>query len=352
MTTDPGDDIDSAKLARYLQGESSEGEAAAVQRWIAADPANAETAQAVKAAFDRVTDDALWRGIAAGMARQEAPARVLGIARANDPPRWNGWRVARLAASLAIIAGGGFSVWRSGWIAPAQQFREFASARGSRTTITLRDGTRLVLGPATRLRVPGDFGRFTRTVELDGEALLTVVHDARRPFAVRTARTTVRDVGTTFVVHAYADDPGDRVAVTEGEVAIADVMLRARDGASVDSTGRVTVQRGIDLARDLAWAHGGLVFQNTPLRDAVRELMRVYDVDVTIADSTLASKLITASFGSDPVDVVLGVVAFAVGGHYEHTGRSVVIRSGVAPAGRPGRAADSEMRFARAPRTR
>jgi ferric-dicitrate binding protein FerR (iron transport regulator) len=258
------------------------------------------------------------------------------------------WRVVGIAAAISVIAVGSLSAWHMGWLTPAQQFREFASARGSRSTVTLRDGSQLVLGPATRLRVPGDFGRSTRTVELDGEALLAVVHDARRPFSVRTAYTTVRDVGTTFVVHAYAGDPVERVAVTEGEVAVAGLALRARDGALVDATGGVTVHHEVDLSSELAWVQGGLAFKRTPLRDVVRELARMYDVDVTIADSTLTDKVITASFRDEPVDVVLGAVAFAVGGHYERTGQSVVIRRGAAPAVQPGRPTKSDQRIVRA----
>jgi ferric-dicitrate binding protein FerR (iron transport regulator) len=221
-------------------------------------------------------------------------------------------------------------------LSPAQPVRELASAAGSRTTITLRDGTTLVLGPASRLRVPADFGRQTRTVDLDGEALLTVVHDARHPFAVRTARATVRDIGTTFAVRAYRDDPVDRVVVAQGEVAIGNVTLGARDGASVDAAGRVTVERSIDPSHDLAWAQGELAFKDTPLSDVVRELARFYDVDVKVADNALEAKPVTGTFRGQTVDEVLKEIAFAVGGRYERSGRSVVIRRGVGAAGRAG----------------
>jgi ferric-dicitrate binding protein FerR (iron transport regulator) len=93
----------------------------------------------------------------------------------------------------------------------------------------------------------------------------------------------------------------------------------------------------------------GLAFKDTPLRDVARELSRVYDVEVTIADPTLADKLVTASFTDAPVDVVLRAVTFTVGAHYERTGRSVVILRGVVrPGGQPGRVGDSEIRTAQA----
>jgi ferric-dicitrate binding protein FerR (iron transport regulator) len=249
---------------------------------------------------------------------------------------------------VLVVVGASVAAWRSGWFAPAQPFRELASARGSRTTITLRDGSRLVLGPATRVRVPGDFGVSTRTVELDGEALFAVVHDARRPFAVRTARTVVRDVGTTFAVTAYADDACERVAVVEGEVALQGVALHANDMATVDSAGRLAVRRAVDVTAYTGWTQGGLVFKDTPLGEAMRDLARTFDLDVTIADSELAVKLVTGSFRDQPADEVLSAITHVVGAHYERTGRTVVIRRGALPVGRPAPAGIAPQRLTRA----
>jgi ferric-dicitrate binding protein FerR (iron transport regulator) len=157
----------------------------------------------------------------------------------------------------------------------------------------------------------------------------------------------VRDVGTTFVVHAYAADPGAQVAVADGEVALAGEALRARDVASIDAGGRLRIRRDVDVTRYLGWVRGGLVFEDTPLRDVVREMARTYDLDVSIADSTLAGSLVTASFGSESADVVLDVVTRAVGAHYERVGRAIVIRRGVVPIERQGKMANPTLRMAR-----
>jgi ferric-dicitrate binding protein FerR (iron transport regulator) len=340
-------EIDSATLARFLQGECDPTEAAAVRRWAAADLAHQREIDRLKAAFDRVTDDALWRGIAARIEGQpERPPVVGHVAPAAGAHRAV-WRALGVAAAFLMAIGGTIIAARLVLRPSAQQFREFVSAPGSRTTIELRDGTRLVLGPATRLRVSSDFGRATRTVELDGEALFTVVHDAVHPFAVRTAHTTVRDVGTTFVVRAYAQDPDERVAVGEGEVALPGAELRARDVASVDVSGRVSVRRDVDVAPYLTWVQGGLVFQDTPLRDVVRELARTYDLEVTVADTALEGEVLSASFNGESADEVLGVITHIVGAHFTRSGRAVVIRRGAVPVGRPGAASDAAQRVAR-----
>lgn len=350
----PGD-LAPELLDRYVIGAAGSDDRAIVEAWIGDD---LERRQAIEAlvrfrqerralAVDRSEVEAMRAAFVAARAASHAKKIARLVPRETQSSVWS-W--ARIAAAVLIMAAGTVVLWRSGWLAPGQPLRELTSARGSITTITLRDGTRLTLGPATRLRIPRHFGVRTRTVELDGEALFVVVHDAGHPFVVRTPLTVVHDIGTTFVVHAYGADPVERVTVAEGEVAVGGVSLKARDGASVDATGRVTVRRSIDLAGDLAWMQHGLAFKDTPLRDVARELSRAYEVDVVIADSTLSDKLVTASFNDAPVDVVLRAVTFSVGAHYERTGRSVVIHRGVVPAANQPdrRAADTGMRFAHA----
>ena len=332
-------------LARYLQGECTSTEAAAVEQWIAADPTHAAEVAALRAAFDRVTDDALWHGIAERMA--EPPVRELRP-RTSAPPH----RISRpyigLAAALVLAAAGLVVAQRANWFVSTQPFRDFVSAAGSRVTVTMRDGTQVVLGPLSRLRVPADFGSTTRTVTLDGEALFTVVHDAEHPFTVQTSRTTIRDVGTTFVVHAYGDDASDRIAVSEGEVALPGVSLQARDVAVVDTKGHIDVERNADVGPYVGWIQGTLIFRRTPLRDAAKDVARVYDLDIRIADSTLAGALVTGSFGGQTAEAVLSAMTYVVGAHFERTGRTVVIRRGVVPTQRRGAGKGADVRLTQA----
>jgi transmembrane sensor len=255
--------------------------------------------------------------------------------------RW----VAGTVAGIVVLSAMAYAVHVRGGGAP-QAVREFATAAGGRSTVTLRDGTRLVLGPATRVRVPADFGRGARMVELDGEAYFAVVHNAAQPFAVRTVRAEVRDVGTTFSVRAYADDADGRVAVTEGEVRVGTISLARGDLALIDIGGRVAVRHGVDLTPYIAWTQGRLAFDGTPLRDVARELDRVFDVHITIADSGLAGDQVSGTFDNESVDQVLDDITDVIGGGYERVGRAVVIRRRTSRATRHGLGERLPMRMA------
>ncbi len=194
----------------------------------------------------------------------------------------------------------------------------------------------------------------TREVELEGEAYFSVVHDATAPFAVRAHGAVAKDVGTAFDVRAYPEDAGARIAVAEGVVAVTRaergarkgettpvprplstfvpllsraVQLRAGDVATVGQGG-VTVEHEVDVASLTAWTAGRLVFHEAPIRLAMAEVARWYNLDIAGVDSTVADIRITAIYDQKPVDAVLTAVTAAVSRHYERHGRAVHISEG------------------------
>ncbi len=151
-------------------------------------------------------------------------------------------------------------------------------------------------------------------LDLDGEGLFSVRHDAGHPFAIRTARTVVHDVGTTFDVLAYASDSIERVAVIEGQVSIGGASLASHDVGTIDVTGHITLHYNADVTRLLLWSDGGLVFADTPLSDVMRALRRNYEVHVTLRDSALGAQRVTATFvAGTPVDAVLHDITAIIG---------------------------------------
>jgi ferric-dicitrate binding protein FerR (iron transport regulator) len=219
------------------------------------------------------------------------------------------------------------------------------AARGHRLALTLGDGSSITLAPGSRLTVAaGGAAARHRTVLLDGEAYFVVVHDARRPFTVRTMWGIARDVGTAFDIRAFGEDSAMRVTVAQGRVAIAPPgrrigtapVLGAATAAVVDRSGRIVVQTNADVASSIAWLQGGLVFDKAPLPHVVSALERAFDIEITVADSALDREALTATFGDEPVDDVLDAVTRSIGAEYRRVGRIVTIRQRLQPAVRVG----------------
>jgi transmembrane sensor len=171
------------------------------------------------------------------------------------------------------------------------------------------------------------FATRQRDVYLEGEAYFSVVHDAARPFVVHTAGGAVRDLGTRFGIHAYGDATRERVAVVEGVVAVTETAVRAGQVATRSRVGGggVRVLKRANVADELAWTRGRLVFGSVPLEEAARRLGRWYDLDVRVADPELARRPVTGSYGDEPVAQVLTLITAAVGARYDWQGRSVTI---------------------------
>ncbi len=236
--------IDAALLDRYLAGESTAAEADIVSRWASERPERQQFLAALahpSGAFHDGQTLPTWDAEAARRRWQaqvrletHSPTHSPRLSRAWPQGVWDavsarkgpaGQRPAPtwIAMAVVIVLGAGlaFGALRHRAFV-ASPGRTYATTEGQRMSVTLVDGTRLTLAPASRVRVASDYGRpaGSREVDLEGEAYFAVIHDAAHPFAVRAHGAVARDVGTAFDVRAYPEDFGARIAVVEGAVAI------------------------------------------------------------------------------------------------------------------------------------
>ena len=313
---------DDALLARYLAHECTPAEAAAVRQWIAADPDRIRAVERLRATFDaapppheRPDVDAMWAHV-----RSHRGAPVASARRRPFP-------VTLIAAAAVLIVAILLDRVLTRTAATHGAVREVATATGQRATIDLADGSRVILGPRSRISTPEHFGDGPRDVTLVGEAYFEVQHDSSHPFRVHAAGGVAEDIGTRFVVRAYAGEPALRVVVAAGRVRVAragaaPVALGGGQLATLDASG-VAAVHAVDTAAYVAFSDGRLVFDGTPLDEVMAELGRWYDLDVRLTVPEYADRHISASFTGLAEDDVLGAVAAAAGLRYTRQGRTV-----------------------------
>jgi transmembrane sensor len=338
-------------LARYLDGSSAPAEAEAVRAWLAADPQRAALVRTLEGSAGRLDlrappgldVEAALRTVKARM--HDEPASGVVPFRRPARPRQPWYAPAlRIAAVLALLLGGALLARRffdttAGGTARAETF---ATAVGERRSLDLPDGTRVLLGPGSRLAVAAGYGGGRRDVELAGEALFEVRHDAARPFTVRAGAAVIRDLGTRFSVQT-GEGAAVRVMVSAGSVRLAPsaapesagVVLAKGDRGVVRPDGRALAERGAGTDEDLAWTQGRLVFRDAPLDQVAAELRRWYGIKLRVADPALAGRVLTASFKDEPPAQVLRVVALALGAEVEMRGDTAVLRPAGTGAPRP-----------------
>src|SRR5207247_4445006 len=111
-----------------------------------------------------------------------------------------------------------------------------------------------------------------------------------------------RVVATRFDVRVLNNEHFVRVVVTHGQVRFARAqsadpgpLLAAGDLARLGVKGDPKVTRAADTTRLVSWTRGTLVFNRTPMREALAELSRWYDVDLSVASGSADDRTFTAT---------------------------------------------------------
>jgi ferric-dicitrate binding protein FerR (iron transport regulator) len=200
------------------------------------------------------------------------------------------------AAAIILLLVVFIYFYRGGPATQAGSFHEMVAETkpGQSRTLVLGDGTRVWLGPASRLEYPDKFTGKERTVELAGEAFFTVAENADKPFIVRTGSLNTRILGTSFDIVAYRDRSYSTVTVATGKVSVA-IGDKSKKGSSpmeVLPNQRVTFNEGgYQLVKedfpDAAMVlrdrrNGHLKYKGVPLSTVVEDLSVEYGATIKI----------------------------------------------------------------------
>ncbi|TBV74464.1 DUF4974 domain-containing protein [Pseudoxanthomonas winnipegensis] len=292
--------------ARQWSGAQTEQERAALQAWLARDPAHADAFAAAQLLADGVAelgrcDPEMARLVA--QAEQPVGGAHRRLARTT-------WTLVALAACAAVVAA---VQWRPA-LGGADPQTTYAATDAPRR-IDLPDGSRIDLDVGTRVQV--DYSRSERRIALlAGRALFAVAHDRDRPFEVDADGYRTVALGTRFQVDRR--DALIAVTLSEGSVRVesgvgsAATAQRLRPGERLllPLDGRTAWHReraDVDVAT--SWSRGRLLFRDTPLAEAVHEINRYARIPVVLAEPGLSTLRISGNFQANDSDTT--VAAFA-----------------------------------------
>ena len=227
-----------------------------------------------------------------------------------------------MLGALLVAAPAGWLAWRH---MPWREWAaDVATATGERKSMTLADGSRLVLNTASAVDIV--FTAAERRIRLQaGEILVTTHADPSptyRPFLVQTPQGTVRAMGTRFSVRSL-DESTTRVSVFEDAVEI-----RAVDGASrvlrageqIDfGAGRIGPEVPVENSAVL-WEQGMLLARSMRLADIVDEMSR-YRSGVLRCHPAVADLRVSGAVSLADTDAGLAVLARSLPLRIEQTTR-------------------------------
>jgi transmembrane sensor len=208
-------------IIRYLSGETSSSENLFIQDWIKLTEDN-------KSYF--ISFRNIW------MATAQVQCNEINLALLNSESELNPvksskdklkrivfYRMIEVAAVITIFLLTGslvYSLFSDKQLVNYQNDVAVEAIAGSKTIITLPDGTKVWLNGGSKLTYGKNYNTNKREVFLVGEAYFNVVTNPSTPFIVQAGILSIKAIGTSFNVKAYPEDKFIVTTLVKGKVII------------------------------------------------------------------------------------------------------------------------------------
>jgi ferric-dicitrate binding protein FerR (iron transport regulator) len=196
-------------------------------------------------------------------------------------------------------------------------------------TVTLPDGSNVVLEPNSTIKYMSRFKASKREVYLEGEGFFEVAHNENQPFFVYAKQITAKVLGTSFTVRALRDDKEVLVAVKTGSVSVdthvpdrsstpSPVILTPNTEIIYNQDDRQLAKRIVETPLPLLPAEEikRMRFVDAPLKDVFKAIEKIYGVDLVFDEATFASCVLTTSVSDGGIYKRLDIISDAIGIKY------------------------------------
>lgn len=242
-------------------------------------------------------------------------------------PRFSQWRI---AAAILVTVG-----VAAGLLATRANPTEvrYETQLGAHQTHALKDGSKLTLNTATRVRAR--VSQSERTVWLDkGEAYFDIAHDRAHPFVVMSGANRITVLGTRFTVRREAG--GTSVLVIDGRVQVENEQGASQPPLILAKHQRVLASPANMLKSDesdarieqiLGWREGKLIFDQVTLDYAAGEFNRYNKKKLVLADAEAAKLRIGGRFDVGNVKGFASLLQRGFGLDVRETGDTITVAS-------------------------
>lgn len=300
-------------LPRYCSGEATIEECRMVEEWIGQSDENYRIVKQMYT-IDQVMGTVQMES---KVDMEKALASVSRkMSKAPSHVTWFTW-VQRAAAILFIPLLIAFAI-QNFTPSPTEvaQMIEVKTNPGMTTTVDLPDGTKVYLNSESSLTYPSFFSKDKRDVKLTGEAFFEVQKDPEHRFIVSGPHhTQIEVLGTSFNVEAFERDSFISTTLVEGKVRFA--YQKNRQPATVDmKPGQKlmydTTSSQVKLIQtsgetETAWKDGKIIFQATPLPEALRMLEKRFNVTFVLSNNRLRGEAFNGSFTNQRLERILEI---------------------------------------------
>lgn len=233
---------------------------------------------------------------------------------------------------------------------------------GSKSNITLGDGSLVTLNAGSKLQVTDGFGTTHRTLELTGEGYFKVAKNAQIPFVVQAGNIGVKAIGTEFNIKAYPEENTIETILVEGIISVSEkdksdaqaLILKPKQTFVYNKgSGNVQIKTGgikeipaDDKKMQADSGQSGIEYSNTPvdpviyttwkeicwnvyqkrLEDLAIELERKYNVVIYFESEALKAIKFSGRLKDESLEQVLAAISLASPIEYRIKGNKVELK--------------------------
>lgn len=309
-------------LIRYFACRTTRHEEKLVKEWLLGD---------IDGSRAKLYKDAhlMFEGMVMYTSEQDILAPRGPLAGKVRRPFWKRAGIALLrAAAVLVVAFGAAYLGKQATIETlASKIETIRVPAGERMDILLADGTHLWMNSGTEVEVPVVFSRKSRNIKVnEGEVLLDVAKDERKPFFVETWAGKVKVLGTKFEVTADSDDNEFTASLIRGSVEVSAAADPSQTRVLVPGEvarycdGRLIVERIGDMSAVGCWSEGVIDVSRLPFDELMKKFEKAYNVKVKMECDSIP--VITYTRGkvrvSDGIEHALSVLQLASDFEYEY----------------------------------
>ena len=140
---------------------------------------------------DRPDEPSIWRNICKEVWQHDEGRKVVF------------YKIYSMVASILLVLGVAGTVYFALQDKANVPMYVVSSGIQNMESVSLPDGTKVQMGPGSRLTYPARFSGKTREITLDGQAFFDVAKNREKPFIVHTEDMSVEALGTAFELFSY-----------------------------------------------------------------------------------------------------------------------------------------------------
>lgn len=293
--------MDEELLIRFLTHNCTTEDIKAVDNWIAADKANANWLFEMEKIWslrnelrfsEKKEIENAYNRFLGSISKESENVKTLNLI--------NVLKIMRYAAVLLVISLVSVYFYKI-QDDDVRAFNLIEVPKGQHVSLTLSDGTKVILNAESKLTYPSEFSGNERNVELHGEAFFEVTHNKKAPFIVKGSFLNVKVLGTKFNFRSYPNEKAE-VTLDEGKVEVESADLKDKKIISPGQQILYTPKEGMRLVNKTdvylvkSWTTGELSFQNKRLDEICAELERKFNVHINIENKKLKKEVFTCHF--------------------------------------------------------